>query len=49
MTYYIDKKPVLGRDGILIEEKGSTDERIGEKIRCENCKPPKQVEAGIGL
>ena len=32
MTYHIDEKPVLRVDSILIEEKGSTDEALGEEV-----------------
>ncbi|SRR6266851_696344 len=49
VTYHIDEKPVLRVDGILIEEKGSTDESLVEEIRCEGCKPPKHVRVSTGL
>ena len=49
MTYRVDKKPVLCVDGILVEEKGSTDETLIEKVRCQSRKPPEYVEAGTGL
>jgi hypothetical protein len=49
MTYYVDKEPVLRIDRILIEEKGSTNEGLVEKIGCESCKPLKQVKASACL
>ena len=49
MTYYVDKEPVLRIDRILIEEKGSTNEGLVEKIGCESCKPLKQVKASARL
>ena len=49
MTYRVDKKPVLRIDRILIEEKGSTDESLIEKVGCKSRKPCEYVEAGTGL
>lgn len=39
MTYSVDKKPVLRIDGFLVEEKGSTDETLIEKVGCKSRNP----------
>jgi hypothetical protein len=46
MTYRVDEKPVLCIDSILIEEKGSTDETLIQKVGCKSRNPPEYVEAG---
>jgi hypothetical protein len=45
MTYRVDEKPVLRTDSILVEEKGSTDETLIEKVGCKGRNPPEYVEA----
>ena len=45
MTYRVDEKPVLRTDSILVEEKGSTDETLIEKVGCKSRNPPEYVEA----
>ena len=40
---------MLRVDGILVEEKCSTDKTLVEEIGCEICKPPEQAEASTSL
>jgi hypothetical protein len=49
MTYRVDEKPVLCVDSVLIEEEGSTDEALIEKVGCERRKPLEYMEASTGL
>ena len=47
-TYRVDEKPVFIY-GFLVEEKGSTDETLIEKVGYKSREPLEHVEAGIGL
>lgn len=49
MTYRIDEKPVFRIDSILIEEKGSADETLIEKVGRKSREPLEYVKAGTGL
>ena len=47
-TYRVNKEPVF-IDGVLIKEKGSTDETLIEKVGNKSREPLEHVEARIGL
>ncbi len=49
MTYHVDENPMLCHDSFLIEEKGSADETLIDKIGSGVRQPHAHVEAGTGL
>ena len=49
MTHRVDEKPMLCIYSILIEEKGSTNETLIEKVGCKGRNPSEYVEASTRL
>jgi len=45
LTHHVDEEPMFRVHGVLIEEKGSTDETLSEKVGCESRKPFENMEA----